>query len=189
MSGTDDDDDRFRFSNTLVLDNRGRSDHSRPSVGATIAAQVGSQDTSGFFVDRKGCDLVRGRTSCGCVRRGSRVLLSRSAGLWRTALLADAGGVRVLRDRLLWRLALWNICPNQADESKWCGTRAQTLKRDALCPCLDRELVRIMSWQFQRTRQIQQYGTARPRQRRVSSHSRLPTKDSRVAVRSDGPTP
>ena len=132
---------------------------------------------------------ARGRTSYGCVRRGSSVLLGRFAGFRRIALLV--GGVRVLRDRLLWRLTLWRICPNQADESKWCGTNAKTLKRDSCCARASRHTIRE-NHGVGNSSGCDGYCNVVLRdsgRRRVSSDSRLPTNDSRVAARSDGPTP
>ena len=109
----------------------------------TIVAKVGTHFHICFFVDSKCCDFACGRPSCCCVRRGSSSLLSRFAGHWRTALLVGVGGeggVRVLRDWLHGWFALWEIFPIQADESKWCGTKSKTLKRDSCCVRAQREI-------------------------------------------------
>ena len=46
----------------------------------------------------------------------------------------------MLRDWLLGWFALWEIFPIQADESKWCGTKSKTLKRDSCCARAQREI-------------------------------------------------
>ena len=84
-----------------------------------------------FVVDHKCCDLACGRPNCCCVRSGNSVLLSRFTGFWRTALFVCFGG--------LLGLLHGRICPIQADESKWCGTKAKTLTRDSCCVHESRE--------------------------------------------------
>ena len=88
-------------ANTLVLDNRGRSIDSLAlqisAIFSCLFAQVLRKLANILHLVSRGSQVLRpylasGGPRWGCVRRGRSVLLSRLAGIGRTALLAGVAG-------------------------------------------------------------------------------------------------
>ena len=108
-------------SNTLVLNNRGRSIHAQGFKRAAVflcffAPSLCTLVPTSRLVARGFAGVATlGPAAAAFAEEGS-VLLSRPAGLRRAAVSVGFGWDRVPRGGVLFRAALWRICLSSADE-------------------------------------------------------------------------